>query len=125
MKKRGLIYIIILILLIQFTLAENYANYQTAEIEIRLDSEISITSTGSNPRLIEAEGILNLIPLEDKNQEILSLKTFSEPEAQVTKEKDKVIYNWRNIRENEINYGINSKVKIKNRPLIIKNKINK
>lgn len=118
-----LIFSVVLVLLIQFGYAESFVNYENAEIDIRLSSDMYVKEVGSNPNLLEAEAVLKLIPLKTDNQEIIDMNPYAEPYADINEEKDKITYLWRDVSEDQISYGVKSYVKVKNMPLRIQKEI--
>jgi hypothetical protein len=110
---------VILILLVQLTIAESYTSYESAELNIKISSGMDLTPTGPNPKILEAEAIVNLIPSEEENQEILNTDVHSSPQAQIDKQSNKVTFLWRDVFD-DISYSIESDVKTKNMPLRIK-----
>ncbi len=118
MKSLKLI-IIISILLVQLTTAESYTSYENAELNIKISSGMDLTPTGQNPKILEAEAVVNLVPSNQENQEILNIDIHSSPQAQIDKQSNKVTFFWRDVYD-DISYSIEADVKTKNMPLRIK-----
>ncbi len=78
---------------------------------------MQVKETGPNPKLVEMEAVLKLVPLRTENQQVIDISAYSEPDTEASIMSDQVMFTWRNVPEREINYGIKSDIKVKNAPL--------
>ncbi|MEK6934713.1 MAG: transglutaminase domain-containing protein, partial [Nanoarchaeota archaeon] len=118
--KRFLL-VIFSVIIIQAVNAQVYDHNKELELDFTIGASLDLIA-GNNPNLERLEVFLKLYPREDFRQEILDFKINANPEAE-TEYKDVVYYKWNKVNS-KYDYGIQSKIKVKNVFNRVRSKIN-
>ncbi len=117
--KRAIAYISILLFLIPFSLAQDWM-YNSADLTIDIDinSEFELIPTKTSYTIDYVSANLTLFPRETPAQNILSLIT--NPDAI---KDDSILFKWEKPLNKKLDYGLNSRVRVKNDIIKIKSEI--
>jgi len=111
--------VILFLIMIPLAFGEIYDGYQDLIVNVDIGSSLYLTSNGG--RLDSLKVALKLFPVEDSRQKILNLDVISNPEAKITS-GNIYEYVWRELYP-KYDYGILSKVHIRNQITQVKSKI--
>ena len=117
MKK--VVILILALLLVPRAISQTYDDYQDITLDFKIGSELFVTSNGG--RLDSLRVVLKLFPVEDSRQQIIGLETIANPEAKITVNGN-YEYLWKGLYP-KYEYGISSKVRVRNDLIKIKSKI--
>ena len=92
---------------------ENFNSYANIEVDVFVNSNISIDylKKTSNIEYLEVE--LGIFPREDEIQSLKSKKIFSSPEAEID-EKENLFFRWDDVKEKYLFYSFGATLNIKN-----------
>ena len=92
---------------------ENFNSYANIEVDVFVNSNISIDylKKTSNIEYLEVE--LGIFPREDEIQSLKSKKIFSSPEAEID-EKENLFFRWDDVEEKYLFYSFDGTVNVKN-----------
>ncbi len=92
-------------------------------MNVRIDSGIKVTYAGDRPEIDYINADLLLFPKVDFIQEVLDLETRSSPLAKFDIQEDNINYRWSGADIGNIDFSINSRVKVDNKFRRVKDKI--
>ena len=81
---------------------ENFNSYANVEVNVFVDSNISIDYLKKTSKIEYLEVELGIFPREDEIQSIKSKKIFSDPEAKID-EKENIFFRWDNVKDKDLN----------------------
>ncbi|MBU1111876.1 MAG: transglutaminase domain-containing protein [archaeon] len=105
MRKIILLLIIISLILVSTAVAENLYFYDSLDISLDVNGQLSLYEAGNNPEVSELTTTLLLYPEEDYRQELLSFQSSGEVE------ENKVVFYWKDPTLGEKDYSFQSLVR--------------
>ncbi len=115
------IIILIILLSIAVVAQDNYNSYGTIKVDLKISSSTNMIKTSSTSQIEYISANVSLFPKSSISQNVLSLKTKSNPQAEEIKDKT-IIFIWKNpLEHNE--FEINSIIESKNTIIPITKKI--
>ena len=122
MNKRDVL--LVLVILIPIVYAQGYSQSEYSVINVELDASLDMEYKTDKSRLDSLEADVQFFPRNDINQEVISLDTFSEPNAAIM-QNDNLDYRWSSFNENKkLDYGYSSRVRVNNNIIKINKQIN-
>ncbi len=116
--KRGIL--LLLIILLSTTInAQEFNNYDEIYLNLNTSSSIDVIPTDTNYDIKAIKVSLFLYPEDNWQQNVLNLQTT--PSSEQT--SDSIIFEWNNIKAQELNFLTSTDVKVKNKVFPIRNKI--
>ncbi len=111
--------ILMFLLLVPLVYAEidDYSKYEDMSFLYTVNSEISVSITGSSPKIMNLNIELNLVPRQDYRQFILDQDILTRPNVYSDfdpKYDDILELEWKNLDTNFISYQVDSRVLVKN-----------
>ncbi len=115
---------VFVVLLSVFSFAqEDFEGYASVNMKLKIDSNIDLVATGPNPETDFLTGELFLYPRDSKYQIISNVNYNVNPDAEIRKTDDKVIYKWIN-PDTSIYLNYEANVQRNNQIIQIPKKIN-
>ncbi len=129
MKLRKIfVCILFLLFLLPLVIAQteyinDFNDYSNLDLNFKLDTKFDLVSTNTNSRIEELNAFLTFFPENDTLQTINSLKTYSNPKANINFVDNEFVYRWDNPNTNNFNFGLEAKLTTTNALVIIDNKV--
>jgi len=124
MKRALLIILFILILPIALSQQNDFNNFKSLDIKLNIDGNFTLEKTADKARMEEVNVFLTFVPQNDVLQKIISLNIYSLPPAKTTKNPDIIGYTWTYPNFEDHNFGIESKIHMRNAVVVIDKKVN-
>src|SRR3989344_3768994 len=123
MKRALLIILFILILPIALSQQNDFNNFKSLDIKLNIDGNFTLEKTADKARMEEVNVFLTFVPQNDVLQKIISLNIYSLPPAKTTKNPDIIGYTWTYPNFEDHNFGIESKIHMRNAVVVIDKKV--
>lgn len=117
MKKRSLV--LIFFLLISTVFAQDFQNSESLKIDIDVEGSIEVVPESSSYSIKSINVNLSFFPKDGFNQKVLEMNI--EPDNEII--DDSIIFEWKNPYEKELSFGFNSRIKIYNKVVEVKDKL--
>jgi len=124
--KKGFVFLIFCILLCGVVSGEieNYNEMEYLEIDFDVATSVYLKYSGEGNSIEFIKSDLSFFPRDNDRQEVIVFNPYSDLKANIQEKEDVVSFTWTSGFKNNINYGINSKVKTKSVFSNINKKIN-
>ena len=108
MKK--ITYLLIFLLIINISFAQDFLDNEKAIIDLSISSEITIIPKSSSYSVKELKAILSFYPINDDIQKVNSIET--KPEAEII--NNSLVFEWSSPETERIPFSLNAEVETKN-----------
>lgn len=103
---------------------DNYNDYDSLTMKVRIASDITITPTETNHKVETLKALVSFFPKEDYRQTLIDTTLAADPEAEAqVMGKKNVIFEWMRPTEEKIMYTVDAIVQTKNTRIPIDRKI--
>src|SRR3989344_3091879 len=129
MKINKIMYILLILLILNvpmmYAQEENdFNDYNNLVLNLKLDGNFELIKTSSNSRINEVTAVLSFFPENDNIQKVNLLEEESNPQAEVTKNDEAIIYKWNNPQAERFTFGYQSTIINHNIFTIVDQKVN-
>ncbi len=115
--KRGMIILVLILLTLPLYSAQNLYQQDSLLLRVSLDSQFTLTPSGSSPSVEDVSANLFLYPTEDFRQKIVKIDSAG------TANNNSLTFKWKDGQIGAKQYGYNAVIQTNNQQLPVKDKI--
>lgn len=127
-KKRFVaLFLVVLILNINFLVAEeqvnDYNSYSTLDFDFEIKGGFTLEATSDRSKISEVTSYLTFFPREDILQKVKGINFNSKPLGTISKDTDEIVFNWISPKPGAFEISVDSKITTQNAMVTVDKKI--